>query len=61
MANTNDVTFAWNMAEGIEPPTFSSTILRIDFRPKRSKQALGTEVGRCTWSKTSVSNEANRP
>ena len=51
-----EVHFVWNMAEGIEPPTFSSTILRIDFRPKRSKQALGTEVGRCTWSKTSVSN-----
>ena len=24
-----EVHFVWNMAEGIEPPTFSSTILRI--------------------------------
>ena len=55
-----EVHFVWNMAEGIEPPTFSSTILRIDFRPKRSKRALGTEVSRCTWNETSVLNVENK-
>jgi len=50
------VHFVWNMIEGIEPPTFSHTVLRIDFRPKCIKQIAGTEVRKHTGNETSALN-----